>query len=146
MKTMGKLFTSMEALTGWALGAIFSLVAPVAPFLWLAFGLVLFDTITGTIKAIHAGEGWKSGKMFRFPFKLAVYTLAIWASHMVSSTLAPGLPLAWMASCAVAATELRSILENTRVVSGVNIWNQLKDILPGGTIPRKKKKVESEEE
>jgi Bacteriophage holin family len=142
LRTMGKLFTTIEALTGWALGAFLSLVAPVAPFIWLAFGLVLFDTITGTIKAVHAGEGWKSGKMFRFPFKLAVYSVAILASHWVSSTLSPGLPIAWMASCAVAATELRSIYENTRVVSGVNIWQQVKDLLPGGN----KRKKGSEEE
>ena len=139
---MGKLFTTIEALTGWAAGALLSLIAPVAPFMWLAFGLVLFDTVTGTIKAIHAGEGWKSAKMFRFPFKLAVYTVAIFASHQVSATLAPGLPLAWMASCAVAGTELRSIYENTRVVSGVNIWNQVKDLMPGGN----KRKKGSEEE
>ena len=146
IRPMGKLFTSLEALLGGVFGAAFSFFAPISPFVWLAFGLVIADTITGTIAALHRREKVTSKGMYRFPVKLAVYAVSIAACHSVSKVLAPTAPLAYIAVCAVAAVELKSILENTRIVAGVDIFQQLKNILPGVTITRKKKNVESEEE
>jgi hypothetical protein len=49
----------------------------------------------------------------------------------------PGIQLAYGAALAICLTEIKSISENTRSVSGVNIFEQIKDMLPGNHIDEK---------
>ena len=140
MNTVTKFFSSLEALTGAFLGAVLSFVAPIAPFFWLACGLVLADTITGMIAAKRRKEKINSRGFSRLLSKLAVYMASIVACYGVESVLK--IPhVTYLAVGAIAFTELMSVLENTRVVTGTNIGQVVKNLLPG----QKKQEPESED-
>lgn len=118
--TMSKLFTSLEALLGATFGAVLSFITPVAPFFWLAVGLVILDTITGIIAAQRRKEKINSRGFARLLSKIIVYMAAILGCHGVEAVLhVPN--VTFLAVGAIAFTELMSVLENTRVVSGANV-------------------------
>ena len=118
--TMSKLFTSLEALLGATFGAILSFITPIAPFFWLAIGLVIADTITGVIAARKRKEKINSRGFARLLSKIVVYMAAILGCHGVENVMhVPN--VTFLAVGAIAFTELMSVLENTRVVSGANI-------------------------
>ena len=128
--TMNKLFSSLEALTGAFLGAVLSFITPIAPFFWLALGLVVADTITGIVAAWRRKEKINSKGFARLLSKIVVYMASIVACRAVEQVLqVPN--VTYLAVGAIAFTELMSVLENTRVVSGANIAGVIKNMLPG---------------
>jgi phage-related holin len=137
--TMSKLFSTMEALLGGAIGMVLSFVAPIAPFFWLAIGLVIADTITGILAARRRGEKINSRGFSRVLSKIVVYMVSIIACYGVETVLKIPGHVTYVAVGAIAATEVMSILENQRKVTGTNIAAVLKNLLPG-------KKKESEDE
>lgn len=140
MNTFTKLFTSLESLLGGVFGVALSFVAPIAPFFWLAIGLVILDTITGMIAAMRRKEKLHSRGFARVLSKIAVYMASILACHGVEITLKIGGHVTYVAVGAIAFTELMSVLENTRVVSGANIGEVV-----GGMFSRFQKVKEPEE-
>lgn len=137
--TMSKLFTSLEALLGATFGAILSFITPIAPFFWLAIGLVIADTITGVIAARKRKEKINSRGFARLLSKIVVYMAAILGCHGVENVMhVPN--VTFLAVGAIAFTELMSVLENTRVVSGANIGG-----LVGGLLSKFQKVPEEKE-
>ena len=137
---MSKLFTSLEALTGAFFGAVLSFITPIAPFFWLAVGLVVLDTITGMTAARRRKEKISSKGFARLLSKIVVYMASIVACHGVEMVLK--VPhVTFLAVGAIAFTELLSVLENTRVVSGANIAGVV-----GGLLSRFQKAPERESE
>lgn len=130
----------MEALLGGTIGVVLSFIAPIAPFFWLAGGLVVLDTITGIVAAKRKKE-FKSRKLERVVHKLLVYMSSILACYLVEIVLKLTGHVTYFAVGAIALTELMSILENTRVVSGANIAAVVRGLLPGG---KKNEDVEAE--
>ena len=141
MNTFSKLFTSLEALLGGGIGIVLSFISPIAPFFWLAVGLVLLDTITGMIAATRRKEKLHSRGFARVLSKMAVYMSAILACYCVEVVLKIQGHVTYFAVGAIAFTELMSVLENTRVVSGANIAAVVRGFLPGG---KKNEDVEDE--
>jgi phage-related holin len=138
--TMSKLFTSLEALTGAFLGAVLSFITPIAPFFWLAVGLVVLDTITGMTAARRRKEKISSKGFARLLSKIVVYMASIVACHGVEIVLK--VPhVTFLAVGAIAFTELMSVLENTRAVSGANIAGVV-----GGLLSKFKQVPEEKEE
>lgn len=142
IRTMGKLLTTLEALIGGAIGSMLWFIIPIAPFFWLAVGLVVADTITGIIAAKKRGEKINSRGFARVLSKIIVYMLSILCCHGVEEVLKIDGYVTYVAVGAIASTELMSVLENTRKVSGANVAAVVRGLLPGG----KKVKAESEEE
>lgn len=142
VRTMGKLLTTLEALIGGAIGSVLWFIIPIAPFFWLAVGLVVADTITGIIAANKRGEKINSRGFARVLSKIIVYMLSILCCHGVEEVLKIDGYVTYVAVGAIASTELMSVLENTRKVSGANVAAVVRGLLPGG----KKVKAESEEE
>ena len=142
IRTMGKLLTTLEALIGGAIGSMLWFIIPIAPFFWLAVGLVVADTITGIIAANKRGEKINSRGFARVLSKIIVYMLSILCCHGVEEVLKIDGYVTYVAVGAIASTELMSVLENTRKVSGANVAAVVRGLLPGG----KKVKTESEEE
>jgi len=126
--TMNKFFTSLEALLGATFGALISFVTPIAPFFWLAIGLVVLDTITGIIAAQKRKEKINSRCFARLLSKIVVYMAAIVGCRGVEMVLyVPN--VTFLAVGAIALTELMSVLENTRIVSGANIGGAISGLL-----------------
>jgi phage-related holin len=137
---MSKFFTSLEALFGAFLGAALSFISPIAPFFWLAIGLVILDTVTGIIAARKRKEKINSRGFARLLSKIVVYMAAIIGCRGVEQVLlVPN--VTYLAVGAIALTELMSVLENTRVVSGANVAGVV-----GGLLSKFQKAPEQDEE
>jgi phage-related holin len=95
--------------------------------------LVFADAVTGVVAAKKRGERITSRGFFRTVQKIVVYMVAILACEGVRLVFVPGIPVTYTAAAAISVTELKSILENTRTVSGVNIFTQIKNLLPNKT-------------
>jgi phage-related holin len=119
--TMTKLFTTLEALLGGAIGSVLWFVVPIAPFFWLAVGLVIADTITGIIAANKRGEKINSRGFARVLSKIIVYMVSILCCHGVEEVLKIDGYVTYVAVGAIASTELMSVLENTGKVTGANM-------------------------
>ena len=140
MNTFSRLFTSLEALLGATFGAVLSFITPIAQFFWLAVGLVLLDTVTGIIAANRRKEKINSKGFARLLSKIVVYMASIVACHGVEMVLK--VPhVTFLAVGAIAFTELMSVLEDTRIVSGANIAGVV-----GGLLSKYQKVKEEKEE
>ena len=135
-----KMVTTLEAFLGGAIGYVLWFVTPIAPFFWLAIGLVIADTITGIIAAKKRGEKINSRGMSRLVSKIVVYMLSILCCHGAEEVLKIDGYVTYVAVGAIASTELMSVLENTGKVTGANIGDVVRRFLPGA----KKEEEESE--
>jgi hypothetical protein len=113
---------------------------PIVPFLALCGLLILLDTITGIRAAMRRGEKPNSRRAARIIDKTLVYGSSVLACHGVEVVLKLPDSVTYFAVGAIAFTELMSVLENTRAVTGTNIADVIRGMLPGG------KKVENKEE
>jgi phage-related holin len=142
MRTAMKFFTSLETYFFGLLGMLGSFFMPIVPFLALCGLLILLDTITGIRAAMRRGENPNSKKAARIIDKTIVYSASVIACHGVESVMKLPDTVTYFAVGAIAFTELMSVLENTRVVSGTNIADVIRNMLPSGN----KRKKGSEEE
>jgi len=137
---MNKIWNTLEAVFGGLCGLALGFIMPIWPFIATAIALVIADTITGVLAAKRRGEDFQAPTFYRTSQKIAVYMVSILACEGVRVVFVPGIPVTYTAAAAICVTELKSILENTRTVSGANILQQI-----GGMLPGRKKPVEEEE-
>jgi phage-related holin len=115
---------------------IWSLVVPILPFVALTVVLVVLDMLTGIAAAYHRGEKITSKAMRRTVLKIALYMAAILACEGVHLVFLLKLGssgvinLVFVASGLVAATELKSLLENVHTVTGVDFLTKITEVLP----------------
>ena len=128
---MGKLFTSIEGLAGWLIGFGLGFFTPIAPFIVVAITLVFVDAVTGVRAAMKRKDKITSRGFFRTVEKILVYVCAILGCEAVRIVFIPQVPITYGAALAISTTELKSILENTTVVSGARIFDKIRDLLPG---------------
>jgi phage-related holin len=138
---MNKIWNTVDALIGGAAGLALGFVLPIWPFILTAIALVFADAVTGVMAAKKRGEKITSYGFYRTSQKIVVYMVSILACEGVRLVFVPGIPVTYTAAAAISVTELKSILENTRSVSGVNIFQQI-----GGLLPGKKQQPEEKEE
>ena len=125
MGKLQKLLASVEALVYQIPGYLFSFFAPMAAFVASATVLVIIDQFTGIKAAKHRREkitskGWQRGVS-----KITMYCLSLIASHVVYLTFLKDspfdLPLVYGAAVQICCTELVSINENVKQVTGTGI-------------------------
>ena len=126
-----KFFTSLETYFFGLLGMLGAFLMPIAPFLGLAGGLIILDTITGIRAAKRRGEKPNSKKASRIIDKTLTYGSSIIACYSVELVLRLPDSVTYFAVGAIAFTELMSVLENTRSVTGASIADIIKNMLPG---------------
>jgi phage-related holin len=144
MRKRMKFFTSLETYFYGLLGMITGFIVPVGHFLALCGGLILLDTITGIRAARKRGDKINSRSASRMIDKVVVYAAAILACHGVQLALKIPVSMTYFAVGAIAFTELLSILENTRVVSGANIGGVIKQFIPQNIQPVEEDEPEDE--
>ena len=130
----------MEAAMGGLIGMALGFVLPIWPFILTAICLVFADAVTGVIAAKKRGEKITSRGFYRTSQKIVVYMVSILACEGIRVVFVPGVPVTYTAAAAISVTELKSILENTQIVSGANIFQQI-----SGMLPSKKKPTEEDE-
>lgn len=113
--------------------AIGSFIAPSLPFITLASGLVVIDTITGRRAARKRGEKIVSAKFFRLVEKIGVYFLAILAGHGMDVVFLEKLKLfdngfVIGSALAICLVEYKSISENVQVITGANLFKYVQNL------------------
>ena len=102
-------------------GVIFSFFFPIKHFLIFTIFVVFADTVTGIIAAKKRNEPITSKGLYRTSQKVVVYLVGIMIFHGASVTF--GLPsqIVYSVSFLISFTELYSISENIKSITGVNI-------------------------
>ena len=102
-------------------GVLFSFFLPIQHFLIFTIFVVFSDTVTGIMAARKRGEAITSKGLYRTSQKIVTYFCGIMIFHGASITF--GLPsqITYSVSFIIAATELFSISENIKSITGTNI-------------------------
>jgi uncharacterized membrane protein len=102
-------------------GVLFSFFLPIKHFLIFTIFVVFADTITGILAAKKRGEPITSKGLYRTSQKVVTYFCGIMIFHGAGITF--GLPsqITYSVSFIIAATELFSISENIKSITGTNI-------------------------
>jgi uncharacterized membrane protein len=102
-------------------GVLFSFFLPIKDFLIFTIFVVFADTVTGIMAAKKRNEPITSKGLYRTSQKVVVYFVGIMIFHGASVTF--GLPsqIVYSVSFLISFTELYSISENIKSITGVNI-------------------------
>jgi phage-related holin len=121
-------------------GLFISFMAPVWPFVLLAFVLVCGDLFSGIKAAKKRGEKISSRGLYRSLEKFALYFIVITIAEHMRVIFFPAIPLTQVVSFGICLTEFFSLVENVETVTGVNIIRRIKKIIPGLTVEEKEDK------
>ena len=102
-------------------GVLFSFFLPIKHFLIFTIFVVFADTVTGIMAARKRNQAITSKGLYRTSQKVVVYYCGIMIFHGASVTF--GLPsqIVYSVSFLIAFTELYSVSENIKSITGVNI-------------------------
>lgn len=123
-----------------AFGVFVSFMAPVWPFVFLAFVLVVGDLFSGVKAAKKRGEKISSRGLYRSLEKFALYFVVITIAEHMRVIFFPPVPVTQVVAFGICLTEFFSLVENVEQVTGVNIIRRLKKIIPGLTADEEKDK------
>ena len=102
-------------------GVLFSFFFPIKHFLIFTIFVVFSDTVTGIMAAKKRGEKITSKGLYRTSQKVVVYFCGIMIFHGASVTFQLPFQITYSVSFIIAATELFSISENIKSITGTNI-------------------------
>jgi DNA integrity scanning protein DisA with diadenylate cyclase activity len=131
----GKFLSVMPA--GFSPSILWKLAIPYVVFffapIWAALvgiGVLIFaDVLTGTKAAHKRGERIHSRKMSTTINKMIFYAIAILLARVMEVSFINWLPIAQLTAGYIAVVEFKSNMENIAEITGVDIWNHLKDKL-----------------
>ena len=130
---------SITAIVGLVSGAVASFIAPVQPFLIMAFALIVCDLITGVRAARYRKEVIHSKGLGRSIEKMTLYIIAIILSELFRKTfleytgfgMVENFLIVYIVSITISIRELKSNFENIEAVTGTNLWTNIKEKLTG---------------
>jgi len=102
-------------------GVLFSFFLPIKHFLIFTIFVVFADTITGIKAARKEGKAITSKGLYRTTEKIVVYFTSILIFHGAQLTFAIPVPIVYLVSSVIAGTELFSVAENVKRITGVNL-------------------------
>jgi Ca2+/H+ antiporter len=102
-------------------GFVASFFIPIKGFLLFTVAVVFADTITGIKAARKEGQKISSKGMYRTTEKIVVYFVAILIFEGAKNTFSIPLPITYMVAMMISATELFSVAENIKRITGVEL-------------------------
>ena len=102
-------------------GYLASFVLPIQHFLLFTIAVVGADTITGVRAAKKEGQKITSKGLYRTTEKIVVYFVSIMIFEGAKNTFSIPIPITYMVASMIAGTELFSIAENVKRITGVNL-------------------------
>jgi uncharacterized membrane protein len=102
-------------------GVLFSFFLPIKHFLIFTIFVVFADTVTGILAAKKRKEPITSKGLYRTSQKVAVYFVGIMIFHGASVTFALPSQIVYSVSFLISFTELYSVSENIKSITGVNL-------------------------
>ena len=103
-------------------------LSPILTSLLFVGGLVMFDWITGVIKAHKAGD-ISSRKMIKKFYTGSSYLVAISAVRLCEVYFGDEIPLVKPVIAMIALSELQSMRENIQAITGVDLLKNLFNVL-----------------
>ena len=98
---------------------------PTAQFLLLVGFMVVMDTITGVMALSKTGEAFTSKKFRAVIPKYTGYGAGILVAHVIQQQFFPDFPAMKMVAGLVAWSELISIDENIKKITGVSLFKSV---------------------
>ena len=102
-------------------GFIASFFIPIKGFLLFTVFVVFADTITGIKAAKKEGQKISSKGLYRTTEKIVVYFVAILIFEGAKNTFSIPMPITYMVAMMISATELFSVAENIKRITGVEL-------------------------
>ena len=102
-------------------GLIASFFIPIQGFLLFTVAVVFADTITGIKAARKEGQKISSKGLYRTTEKIVVYFVAILIFEGAKNTFTIPFPITYMVAMMISGTELFSIAENIKRITGVEL-------------------------
>jgi uncharacterized membrane protein len=102
-------------------GVLFSFFLPIKHFLIFTIFVVFADTVTGIMAARKREEPITSKGLYRTSQKVVVYFVGIMIFEGAKITFILPVNITYMVAFTIATTELYSISENIKSMTGVNI-------------------------
>lgn len=107
----------------WAV-AVIGALAPIHAALATVLGLIIVDLVSGIAAAVRLQQPVTSNKLKKTVIKLLVYELSIVLAYVVGTYLTgPSVPVLQVVTSVIGLTELRSILENLRSITGYDVFD-----------------------
>lgn len=111
------------------LAVVALVLAPIKAIMYSVGALVVADLVTGIAAAHKRGEKITSQGLKRSVVKTLVYQLAVIIGMVVDNHLIPGIGVLKVVSGLIAVTEVKSIAENIKVLTGIDVWAALQNKL-----------------
>lgn len=102
-------------------GWLFSFFIPIKGFLLFTIAVVLADMVTGIKASKKEGQKISSKGLYRTSEKIVVYFVGIMIFEAAKNTFSLPVPITYMVAFIIATTELFSISENIKRITGVNL-------------------------
>ena len=102
-------------------GWVASFFIPIKGFLLFTIAVVFADMVTGIKAAKKEGQKISSKGLYRTSEKIAVYFVGIMIFEAAKNTFSLPVPITYMVAFIIATTELFSISENIKRITGVNL-------------------------
>ena len=113
----------------WIGGTMISFFVEIAPFIYITFLLVFVDMYTGVRAARKRGEKISSKGFFRTVEKLLIYGSTIIVCESVTKVFLIPLPITYKGALAIVITEMKSVAENMKYITGVDIMYKVTEVL-----------------
>ena len=123
---------TFTAILGLIVGSILSFIAPVQPFLVMAFALIVCDLYTSFRAARHRKEVMTEAGIGRSIEKMTLYFIAIILAEMFRVTFLKGgivdsFPIVYIVAITISIRELQCNYENIHSATGTNLWENIKE-------------------
>jgi phage-related holin len=134
---VNKLYAYLEGLFFVSLG----IIAPIKPLLATVGLLIVLDLISGMLASKKKKRKITSAAMSRTVAKMFLYNMCILSGFMIELYLIDhALPMAKIVAGVIGMVEFKSLLENTHIVTGVDIGKQIINKLSSKNLISNKRK------
>jgi hypothetical protein len=121
------LLATQKWLLSLALAAV-ALLAPIHTLMGAVGFLIAADFLTGILAARKRGEPITSRAMGRTIYKALGYQLAVISGFALEALIPGGLPVAKLCAAAIGLVEFRSLAENVKTLTGVDLSSVVRKV------------------
>lgn len=106
--------------------AVIAVLAPIQPLLLAVGFLIAIDFVSGVWRAVKTKEKITSNGFRRTVTKMVAYNMAVISGYVLQKYMLDDvLPVAKLVASVIGITELKSVLENLRLITGLDLWAAL---------------------
>jgi len=116
----------MKSWVYYTLMSLAAVFAPIKPLILTVGFLIFADCLTGVWAAKKRGEAIRSAALRRTVSKMVIYQIALLTGFLVEIYMIESLlPISKLVAGAIGMVEFKSILENSTVITGQDLFKSL---------------------